>query len=308
MVCKDGSFQYYKNVDVSKQKELPYTLWLFNWTHRSALGASANGLVFCRNLNIRDGHRVEYCTDGVPESQPMFDFLERRKQNPPSVPLRVKMMNRLCKVVYQLQRDGFVHRDLHSRNVLLSETGNVSVIDYDLVAYVGGVDGLPAEKQLQQSFPTVFSAWGQVAEYIHPYYDSQQIAVALASLFLWENVSPTMPSAMTDLFPDYDPNRCVVCQTLVTRRSKGCCGCDKGWCRAVILRFNSLWTWPLHLQRPQNRCTEYTSRMIEFMKDTKAGPRMLQRMRDACVRAQNLPALLYDRILGAGVRVFVYCV
>lgn len=297
-VCRDGSCQYWKSVDASNQQELPYTLCLFNWAHASAMSASANGLVFCSDLNIKDGQRVEYTMDGVPESQPLFDFVRSRQTRQPAERDRVSFMTRLCRVVNTLQHDGFVHRDLHSRNILLSESGKVSVIDYDLCAFVGGVDGMPADMQLQQSFPTVFSAWGQITECVHPYYDSQQLAISLASLFLWENVCPVMPTGMVQLFPDYCDNQCVVCKAPVSPRSKGCCGCDQKWCKAVILRFNSLWTWPLHLQHPDKRCTEYTDRMRQFLEETKAGPRYVNRFLDACERTKQVQPVLYERIKG----------
>jgi hypothetical protein len=257
------------------------------------MNASARGLVFCHELKLSESRWVEYETDGVLNGQPMFEVLRSVKSVEPAEPRRVEMMMNLCMIISAMQQDGFVHRDLHSRNVLLNNTGRVSVIDYDLCAFVGGVDGLSAEKRLQQSFPCVFSAWG---EFLEPFYDSQQLASLLVSLYLWENVSPAMPTGMTAVFPDYDTNRCVICGSPTQDKIKGCCGCGAEWCKAVIHCFNSLWTWPLHLQRPEHRCADYTDRMLDFMLETGASERLRQRIAAACERARTLPALLFETI------------
>lgn len=173
-----------------------------------------------------------------------------------------------------------VHRDLHTKNILVDPgLTHATLIDMDLMCIVGGVVGLDRDKELQQVWPLQFSSWeGKLCSTM----DSQQLATVLVQLYTWDLLRPADLMSNSVLFV-FDVNFCTGC------------GLDslKPWCDACdpfIKYFRSLYTWPLHLQRPHCRSHLLRERMMLYLNVHKAPARVKSVFTTACNTASIVPA------------------
>lgn len=190
-----------------------------------------------------------------------------------------------------------LHRDLHCNNILIDpKLTHITVIDVDLTCFHGsvvGVDanhgtvaGADANSNLQQAWPLQFSAWERK---LCASMDSQQLATLLVQVFAWQVLrQDTLLDLKKDVkdlhaFFDFDVNCCTGC---------GCSNlgpwCSR--CEPFIDYFRILYTWPLHLQRPQARSEALMHKMVQFMDARGAAERVQTVFRKACVQAHREPA------------------
>ena len=158
-----------------------------------------------------------------------------------------------------------LHRDLHSMNIMIDmDLTHLTVIDVDLMCIHGGVVGVDADVNLKQHWPYQFSAW---EDKLSASQDSQQLATLLVQLYTWEHLCPVNLSISStnqncsgvDVFC-FNSNQCTGCRT------QKCLGpwCDD--CKPFLDYFMTLYTWPVHLQRPHARCWEFADRMVDFVR------------------------------------------
>lgn len=101
-------------------------------------------------LDAGEVEGVPFYTMPFVEGQRLDRFVEERK---PDLRWRLGVFRRLCEVVQTLHRDGLVHRDLKSPNVMIDRDGEVRLLDFGLakLSAADGPDGAAAGATLPRA-------------------------------------------------------------------------------------------------------------------------------------------------------------
>lgn len=187
----------------------------------------------------------------------------------------------MCVAIVFLTLCRIVHRDLHTQNILIDpKLTHATLIDMDLISFIGGVVGVDREEDFTQFWPLQFSSWEKK---LCSSMDSQQLATVLVQLFTWDLLRPHDIMDMQILFT-FNQNFCTGC------------GCDsaKPWCNNcdhVVKYFRMLYTWPLHVQRPDARSSLLHERMKEYLHSHNVTSQVYSVFATACEKAYIVPAI-----------------